>query len=124
MLAALRVKTDIELWASGQMTMREQWAAAYDRLVRDNRLLHSQGEAAPSNLEASASAPEALPALTTEERRAVHISVWLATPFYEVEILDMGVGFPLTPGSFCNAVLGTSRKLPGFAETLSPRRHS
>ena len=113
-------QTDIELWASGQMTMREQWAAAYDRLVRDNQLLHSQGEAAPSNLEASASAPEALPALTTEDRRAVHISVWLATPFYEVEIIDMGVGFPLTPGSFCNAVLGTSRKLPGYAETIIP----
>ena len=105
-------QTDIELWASGQMTLREQWVAAYDRLVRESRLLHSQGEAAPSNLEASASAPEALPALTIEERRAVHISVWLATPFYEVDIIDMGVGFPLTPGSFCNAVRGTSNKLP------------
>eukprot|EP00439_Symbiodinium_sp_Y106_P049122 s2048_g6.t1 len=109
-------QTDLELWASGQLTMREQMVTAYDRLLRDRPLSHSAREAAPTNLEASADVMDGIPALTPEERRAVHISVWVATPFFEPEVIDMG----LTRGSFCNAVKGTSWMLPDYVETIIP----
>ncbi|CAE7475223.1 unnamed protein product [Symbiodinium necroappetens] len=82
-------QTDLELWASGQLTMREQLALSWSRVLEERPLEHSTGKAATPRFTASADDAQAL-LDEANQQRAMHITIWLATPYYEEEVLDMG----------------------------------
>ena len=110
-------QTDLELWASGQLTMREQLVCSWSRALAERPLEHSSGEAAPPRFTASADEAQAL-LDETNQRRAVHITIWLATPYYEEEVLDIGIAFPVTRASLARAVYHTSSALPSGSEEI------
>ncbi|CAE7257034.1 unnamed protein product [Symbiodinium sp. CCMP2592] len=114
-------QTDLELWTSGQLTAREQQIRASDQWLAELPLQHSEGEIAPPNLTMPVHREEeGLHLLTEAEMRATHISVWIASPFFEVEVLDLGIAFPMTEQRFLDAVRGTTTCMPDWAETVLP----
>ena len=111
-------QTDLELWASGQLTIREQMCRAWCRHIAARSVEHSAGEADAPCYTASAEDAQALLNEANLLPRTIHITVWLATPYYEEEILDMGVAFPQTREGLERAIYNTSRALPSGAEEI------
>ncbi|CAE7036913.1 unnamed protein product [Symbiodinium sp. CCMP2592] len=114
-------QTDIELWMSGQLTAREQLAKAEQNMVLTRPLQHSEGEAPPPTYHIPAETVHHVEhTIAEDEIRAVHISAWLASPFYEVEAIDLGMSFPLSIRRLCDAIKDTSTHMPEWAETVIP----
>ena len=112
--------TDLEIWAAGQLTLREQLALAGARETWNRPLSHSVGEAPTANYAATpgeAVAPEPLPA---EQQRAVHISAWIAAPYYQGETVDIGIAFPLQRQRLCRALLDSLNELPDHFDRVVP----
>ncbi|CAE7419468.1 unnamed protein product [Symbiodinium sp. CCMP2592] len=119
-------QTDLELWASGQLTAREHMLRAYEEVIWNAPLGHSEGEVAPPNLLATTVSEQLGPApLSDEDRRAVHITIWVASPFFETVIVDLGIAFPiLSVGSHygsCLAVPAWIQAANKFAMVLDSR---
>ncbi|CAE7268693.1 unnamed protein product [Symbiodinium sp. CCMP2592] len=113
--------TDLELWAAGQLTMREQLIRANTARILGAPLGHSEGEIAPPTLEARIATADDDPApLNEDDRRAVHVTVWIATPHFSSTVVDLGIAFPLTEQRLCDAVIGTCTELPDYIETVIP----
>ena len=113
--------TDIELWASGQLTMREQLARAAADLARSRPLMHSSDEAPVTHLERAWEQTALIEGdLVGDVARATHISVWVGTPFWEPETVDIGIGFPLTSQRLCDAVRSSCSFTPDYAESVIP----
>ncbi|CAE7037280.1 unnamed protein product [Symbiodinium sp. CCMP2592] len=120
-LPRLPQPTDLELWASGQLTAREQDLRAESELIYNASLYHSEGEyAAPMLATAAPGQGAVLDHQTPEDRRAVHISVWVTTPFWGSEVVDIGIGFPITERRVCDAVRSSVRELPDYADSYLP----
>ena len=58
--------------------------------------------------------------LVGDVARATHISVWVGTPFWEPETVDIGIGFPLTSQRLCDAVRSSCSFTPDYAESVIP----
>ncbi|CAE7830408.1 Pol [Symbiodinium sp. CCMP2592] len=104
--------SDLDWWRDGLQTPAEH-ARAVEAVMQLNSPLHSQGLLPPNVYEAG---PPRVPPeppdpldddpggddlaehqLTDDEApRAVHVSVWIATPHSEPESVDVGLAFPLT----------------------------
>ncbi|CAE7197338.1 unnamed protein product [Symbiodinium sp. CCMP2592] len=118
---AIPRQTDLELWASGQLTAREQMLNAYDAYVAGLPLAHSEGEIAPPNITVAAVAePGDHTTPAWDERRAVHVTVWVAAPYFATEVVDLGIAFPLSEQRLCDAVKGTCVNMPDYFETILP----
>ncbi|CAE7654294.1 unnamed protein product, partial [Symbiodinium sp. CCMP2456] len=114
-------QSDLELWASGQLTLREQFANAEMRAAAEAPL-HSGGRfeaAAPRRHPAERG--EQLPAeLETEEwnwideeaERTTHISFWVCAPLYEPVSLDIALEFPMTQQRMYEAIEDSILDLP------------
>ena len=113
--------TDIELWASGQLTMREELARATADLARSRPLMHSSDEAPVTHLERAWEQTDLIEGdLVGDVARATHISVWVGTPSWEPETVDIGIGFPLTSQRLCDAVRSSCSFTPDYAESVLP----
>ncbi|CAE7282967.1 unnamed protein product [Symbiodinium sp. CCMP2592] len=118
---AIPRQTDLELWASGQLTAREQMLNAYDAYVAGLPLAHFEGEMAPPNITVAAVAePGDHTTPAWDERRAVHVTVWVAAPHFATEVVDLGIAFPLSEQRLCDAVKGTCVNMPDYFETILP----
>ena len=111
----------LELWASGQLTLREQLVQAETSQILGAPLLHSEGEMAPPTLATAAPGHDVdQDHVTEEDRRAVHVSIWISTPYFGSTVVDLGIGFPVTEGRLCDAVKSTTTETPDYAETIIP----
>ena len=109
--------TDLELWASGQLTMAEQMSRAWTQVIHERPLGHSSGEAeAPSFTVPIEATME--DAAEVDGQRAVHVSAWVAAPYYVEEVVDIGVAFPQTRSTLARAILETCRGLPDSADEI------
>ena len=82
--------TDLELWASGQLTMREQLARAMAEHILARPLGRSNGEAPPPDFHRPLD--EEPPPLRVVPANAVHVTLWATTPYFEAEIRSFRTG--------------------------------
>ena len=87
-------------WAEGHTTMQEQLMRALHRVVLESPLGRSPGTLAPDEL--TVPAPVAGNLVDPEPPHAVHISLFIMSPFFEPETIDMGVPFPSPSIAFMN----------------------
>ena len=109
--------TDLEVWISGQQTLREQLLRADQARIDGIPLERSAGEAAAPNFAVPFGAdPEPLPAqghlIRPDEARATHISFWVCTPYTEAETIDLGFAFPLEIGDLIQSAVDAAGRLP------------
>ncbi|CAE7754403.1 Pol, partial [Symbiodinium sp. CCMP2456] len=113
--------TDLELWMSGQATMREQLAAAFERHVATMPLEHNSEVAPPPDF--TVPIPEAPPPpppqlqphehwINREEPATTHISFWICAPYYESMSLDVAMSFPLTINRVFEAIQNSAIDMP------------
>ena len=114
-------QTDLELWASGQQTMREQMERALANHVLGSPLQRSSGVAPPPAFQVpfGAAQPEELP-LRVVGANAVHVTLWTATPFYEAEIVDVELNFPLSLHMIRRALRESFVIIPDWANEVIP----
>ncbi|CAE7241226.1 Pol [Symbiodinium sp. CCMP2592] len=111
-------QTDLELWISGQLTIREQLLRA--DVDRSPLLETEAGDMPPPPADPNPTEHEGDVAMSDEDRRAVHITVWTTSPHFGQETVDIGMGFPLTSQRVCDAVVSTCQSMPTYAETAVP----
>ena len=99
-------------WAEGHTTMQEQLMRALHRVVLESPLGRSPGTLAPDEL--TVPAPVAGNLVDPEPPHAVHISLFIMSPFFEPETIDMGVPFPLTINRLHEFAKDMPRHLPSW----------
>ncbi|CAE7209907.1 unnamed protein product [Symbiodinium microadriaticum] len=114
-------QTDLELWTSGQLTMREQLARALTQHTMNSPLERSSGTARPPNLQVPLGTPqpEELP-LRVVGANVVHVTLWTATPYYEAEVVDVELNFPLSIHMIKRALRESFDIIPNWANELIP----
>ena len=110
--------TDLELWAAGQLTQREQAARAVENWCLGRPLEHSAGETQVPVYTIPAEPPEAVAADIDIARG--HATVWIAAPYYQPEIIDMEILFPATVAQLNEAVTFTSRQFQDIQMEFAP----
>ena len=110
--------TDLELWAAGQLTQREQAARAVENWCLGRPLEHNAGETQLPVYTIPAAPPEAV-ADDIDIARG-HVTVWIAAPYYQPEIIDMEVLFPTTVARLNEAVTFTSRQFQDIQMEFAP----
>ncbi|CAE7191431.1 unnamed protein product [Symbiodinium sp. CCMP2456] len=115
--------TDIELWSCGLLTTREQEAKAWDEVVWSRPLTRSIGEAPPLNLHAPLTANQAqmeddVPIRVIDGRFDVHVTHWITTPFYQAEVIDIEMEFPLDMLSIRQALRESVSVIPAWADEI------
>ncbi|CAE7308349.1 unnamed protein product, partial [Symbiodinium sp. CCMP2456] len=116
--------SDIQLWSTGQMTMREQLVAAHTRLILEAPLQHGSGEAAlPVYAVTPPGAP--LPDHENEETaettfEEAHVTAWIACPFFESEIVDAYLAFPLSVERLKDTIKEACAIMPHYADEYVP----
>ncbi|CAE7378412.1 grxB [Symbiodinium sp. CCMP2456] len=112
--------TDLELWMSGQATMREQLAAAFEMHVASIPLGHNSEVAPPPEFAVPIPEPPPPPPqlqphehwINREEPATTHISFWICAPYYESMSLDVAMSFPLTPNRVFEAIQNSAIDMP------------
>ncbi|CAE7730122.1 unnamed protein product [Symbiodinium sp. CCMP2456] len=112
--------TDLEIWTSGLRTLREQFAAAEAREALTRPLERSRGEAPPPDLRRPISEQAEEEPVRVVPWNAVHISMWASTPFFEAEVVDLEIGFPVTINRLKRALAESFTIVPDFADELTP----
>ncbi|CAE7786256.1 unnamed protein product [Symbiodinium sp. CCMP2456] len=116
--------SDIQLWSTGQMTMREQLVAAHTRLILEAPLQHGSGEAVlPVYAVTPPGAP--LPDHENEETaettfEEAHVTAWIASPFFESEIVDAYLAFPLSVERLKDTIKEACAIMPHYADEYVP----
>ncbi|CAE7389529.1 unnamed protein product [Symbiodinium sp. CCMP2592] len=110
--------TDLETWAAGLLTPREQLAQAEAMWAIARSLEHGTGQARMPTYEVRAEDP--IFDFTEVDVANVHVTCWVATPFYEPEIIDLEVRFPTTVDRLQTAVSDSTRHIPEYAEEIIP----
>ena len=110
--------TDLELWAAGQLTRREQLALAVGQWIARCPLEHSSGEAPPPAYTVSAEVPP--PGALEEDVAAVHVTFWITSPYFEAEVVDLEIPFPTTENRLRDALKDSCSVMPEWAEDLVP----
>ena len=110
--------TDLELWAGGQLTIREQFA----RAIRDHILAHplerSNGEAPLPDFYHPPD--DEMPPLRVVPANAVHVTLWTTTPYYEAETVDVELNFPLSMHMVRRALKESFTVIPDWAGEVIP----
>ena len=114
-------QSDLELWTSGQLTMREQLARAITQHTMNSPLERSSGTARPPNFHVPLGTPqpEELP-LRVVGANVVHVTLWTATPYYEAEVVDVELNFPLSLHMIKRALRESFDIIPSWANELVP----
>ena len=112
--------SDLELWRSGQETLREQLARADQRRVLEQPLEKSAGEAPPPEYEQPWRPVAQEEALVVVPGNLIHVTLWTATPFYEVEVTDVEVPFPVTLHCLKRALRESFTIIPAYATEVVP----
>ena len=112
--------TDLELWAAGQTTMREQMAAALQRHILAAPLQHNRGIADPPNLTVVPPDLVGEAVLPTFEERALHVTLWVSAVYYEAETVDIEMSLPLSLSSMKSALRGACSTVPDSFEEFHP----
>ncbi|CAE7768865.1 unnamed protein product [Symbiodinium sp. CCMP2592] len=110
--------TDVELWMAGQSTRAEQMQQATQRWILDLPLEHSAGQAEIPDHWAQPPPPVANNQLA--QRQAIHISIWVAAPYYEAETIDVGVAFPLTMDRLHDVIEWNTLRIPEYINQFTP----
>ena len=111
--------TDLEVWAAGQLTLREQLANAIASYAYTVGLQHNCGEARQPSYAIPAErqlAPDPL----AEDLANVHVTMWLAMPYYETEILDVEVRFPTTTARLLEIAKDACSVMPDYQLRYEP----
>ena len=114
--SAVPMPTDLELWAAGQMTRAEQLAEALRRHFVEQSLSRAPRERSPPRW--AAPAPDTLPAeeMPTMDELGMHITAWVATPYYTAETVDILVPRPLTLAYLTEAIKNATSEIPDTCE--------
>ncbi|CAE7677247.1 unnamed protein product [Symbiodinium sp. CCMP2456] len=104
--------TDLETWTSGQRTVREQMAEAWDQHVLSNPLERTPGEADVPRWTVPVAEPAGPGTMPTMEDLGRHVTIWVAAPYYEAEVLDVDLPLPLRMSSFRDAMRGALTVIP------------
>ena len=110
--------TDLELWAAGQRTLREQLADAAAAHALQRPLEHNRGEARVPTFEVPAELP--LPGDALLDIAAVHVTMWVTTPYYEAEVVDAEMSFPTTVERLTEALQTSCGVMPEYASECVP----
>ena len=110
--------SDLELWAAGQRTLREQLQDSVDRWIALRPLQHNSGEARPPTYEVTADDP--LHALPEEDITSVHVTCWVTSPYFEAEVVDMELPFPTTLPRLRDALKDSCSVMPEWAGDFIP----
>ncbi|CAE7193839.1 ANKRD1 [Symbiodinium sp. CCMP2592] len=110
--------TDLETWAAGMMTPREQLAQAEALWAMTRPLEHGTGQARHPTFEIPAEDP--VFDFTEVDIASVHVTCWVATPYYEPEVVDLELPFPSTVARLQEAVRDSTKQLPDYAEEYLP----
>ena len=116
--AQLAPRGDLEIWAQGQLTRREQMAANVARWVYERPLEHSSGVARDPAFTIAAETPQDIVPEAGIDR--VHATAWVAVPYYEAEVLDFELRIPATVNQLTAAVQGTSTRDNDYEMTFVP----
>ena len=117
--SAVPKPTDLEVWAAGQQTLREQLANAIASHAYSVSLQHSRGEARQPSYAIPAErqlAPDPL----AEDLANIHVTMWLAMPYYETEILDVEVRFPTTTARLLEIAKDACNVMPDYQLRYEP----
>ena len=110
--------SDLELWAAGQRTLREQLQDSVDRWIALRPLQHNSGEARPPTYEVTADDP--LHALPEEDITSVHVTCWVTSPYFEAEVVDVELPFPTTLPRLRDALKDSCSVMPEWAGDFIP----
>ncbi|CAE7241543.1 unnamed protein product [Symbiodinium sp. CCMP2456] len=105
-------QTHLELWASGQQTMTEQMASAWARVVLEQPLDRIPGEAEMPRWTVPIIEAGDLGEPPPMETLDHHVTIWVAAPYYETEVLDVRVPLPLRLSSLKEAMAGSLSVIP------------
>ncbi|CAE6948720.1 unnamed protein product [Symbiodinium sp. CCMP2592] len=111
-------QTDLELWASGQLTMREQELRALDEVIYHCPLGHGTGEARIPRYEVNVEEQE--PGEPRVEVATVHVTLWVTAPYYEAEVIDAEVPFPTTVERLSKILKDTCVVIPEHFSLYAP----
>ncbi|CAE7398742.1 unnamed protein product, partial [Symbiodinium sp. CCMP2456] len=118
--ARLPHSTDLEMWLSGQDTIREQLAAAEQRWALTRPLQHSGGEAPPRVYTTSPPGEFLEPELPTMAEVTLHVTLWLAAVYYQSEIVDLEIPRPFTVPMLTDALRQACSVTPDEFDELLP----
>ena len=116
----LEPTSDLELWRCGQETLREQLARADQRRVLDQPLEKSAGEAPAPEFEQPWRPVAQEEPLVVIPGNLIHVTLWTATPFFEIEVTDVEVPFPVTLHYLRRALRESFTTIPAYATELVP----
>ena len=98
---------------AGQDTLREQMANAAAAWARERPLQHNRRTAQPPTL--AVSVEEVQPDIEAAEVAAVHVTLWVASPYFEAEVVDLEIGFPTTVSRLSEALKDSCSVMPDYA---------
>ncbi|OLQ02300.1 hypothetical protein AK812_SmicGene14861 [Symbiodinium microadriaticum] len=125
------VPSDLEIWAAGQQTLREQLADAAGRHW-NNMAVENSREFVPEVMvrgvpEADDPLPEHWQWIDENAPRATHISAWLCSPYFAPESVDIAMPFPLDLQRLYDAMLDSTQKMDqewlDWAMATTPQLH-
>ena len=78
--------------------------------ARDGPLEHNRRTAQPA-----VSVEEVQPDIEAAEVAAVHVTLWVTSPYFEAEVVDLEIGFPTTVGRLGEALKDSCSVMPDYA---------
>ena len=112
-------QTDLELWSSGQLTIREQLANAVAEQAYRRALHRSNGVAPPPDFYQQPAENNELPGVAQPQRH-IHVTMWTATPYFEAETIDVELPFPLNLQTMKRALHESFEVIPDWASIVTP----
>ena len=109
---AMQMPTDLQIWAAGQTTMAEQMAEATRRHVLQQPLHRSPAEAEVPRWTVPAGEIPVEGAQPTMDDHQLHVTMWVAAPYYEAEVIDALVPLPLRRDNIVEAIRGSTSVIP------------
>ena len=113
-------EAEMEEWRAGLLTMREQMIHAANRAIWELPLQHSSGEAPLPVYTTNSYELEDVEEDQEADGAEIHITLWLATPYFEAETVDLQMRLPLTVGAVQEALQESTRNTPAFVDKMIP----
>ncbi|CAE6930495.1 unnamed protein product, partial [Symbiodinium sp. CCMP2456] len=112
--------SDLETWMAGQQTLREQMEAAIARWAVERPLEHNAGVAATAAYQARPPGDHVDVMPPTMDEHTIHATFWLGAAFYETEVIDIEMPFPLAVGQIKEALKGAAAVIPDQFDDIYP----
>ncbi|CAE7710018.1 unnamed protein product [Symbiodinium sp. CCMP2592] len=100
------------------MTYEEQMAENWARWIHDLPLEHGAGGVRLPNY--AIPVAETFPDPMEMDIARAHVVCWVATPYHEVEVIDVEMLFPMTQERLRHAVAETTQHIPDYASEYVP----